>query len=320
VKRTLKLLGGLVLVLLLIGSLTACDEDDTLAVPQSFCGFIQGKGGRDRDENANNANLDRVLYAGQTADYRTDKQIARVFPCVSRNYRIASGGDSDQPLRALTKTGVPVKLWVSMYWQPNQQPDPLKEFIGFCQGKYGCAGGSPSDFTQTDQNRNASTPGWNKMLAENWHDVLQRISEAPVKNAEDSVWQINDPAQRDTVAKAMSAAFAGEFQKVTGSTKDLICGGGSTGVGEQFDCKQVYVVVDLVQAENDQQQQATTQAVADAAQRKLDEDQLQADMNLTNTKYGPLAPAYRACRDLNAKQPGACKFITGPGGAQVPVP
>lgn len=327
-KKTIRAGLGVVVAVVLMGSLTACWEDNTLAVPQSFCGFTQGKGGRDSSNNANDAKLDKVLYEGQSADYQGDEQIGRVFPCVQRNYVVSpegQSGDSHVPLTGLTADKVPVKGWVSTYWQPNQsnaedQGNPIRQFIGFAQGKYGAAADDSSAFTGSDAT-NASTPGWNKMLAENMQPTLQRTFERAVAGVNNDVWQKQDPKLREQIAQDMSTAFAAEFQKVTGSTADLICGAGSTGNSNgQFDCKQVFVYVDGVFAQDDSQQSAAAKSAADTAKNALDEATKQADINLTNDKYGPLAPAYRACRDLNAAQQGSCKFITGANGVQIQVP
>lgn len=304
---------GIAAVLVLAFALTACDEDNTLAVPQGFCGFVQGKGGRDKDNNANGAAVSDILYQGQSVNYRNDRNNGYFFPCVTRNYVISPeniSGDTHQSLQARTSDGTPVGLWVTLYWQPNQSEEPIKAFIGFCQGKYGCAATSVDKFNGTENNQNASTPGWNKMLAENVFPVLQRISEAATRTVDDNVWRNNDPIQREQIAAAMSSAFAAEFQKVTGTTQDLLCGSGSTGSGKTFDCKQVYIVVDGVFATQGNMQGDNAAAKEAEAKRKLDQEQLQADLDLTNAKYGPLAPSYRACRDLG----NACKFVVGPGG------
>lgn len=322
-KRFIKAgLGALVAVGLIVG-LSACSEDRALSVPQSFCGFVQGNGGLDNNQNVNSADVKEVLYQGQTAKYKSDQSTGYVFPCVQRNYIIAPEGqsaDSNVPLHGLTSDKVPVVAWVSTYWQPNQAPEPIRQFIGFAQGKYGAAAQNASAFTGTETNSNASTPGWNKMLSENMWPTLQRVFERAVATISNDVWQKQDAVQREDIAVAMSDAFGAEFQKVTGSTMDLICGAGSTGTGDTFNCKQILIYVDGVFAQDGTQQSAASTAAANEAQRKLDQSQLQADVDLTNTKYGPLAAAYRACRDLNAQQAGSCKFITGPGGAQVPVP
>lgn len=312
-KRTIKVALAVLVALGLGFTLTACDEDRTLSVPQSFCGFLQGNGGRDHDNHDNDANVTQVLYEGQSAQYKSDQRTGYVFPCVQRNYIVATaGGDTNAALRGLTLDGVPVYGYVSAYWQPNQLPEPLKQFIGFCQGKYGCAATDSKSFTGEGAT-NASTPGWNKMLAENMWPVLQRTFERAVATVPNAVWQAQDPKLRQQVADAMSAAFAAEFQKVTGATADLICGAGSTGQGQSFDCKQILVYVDSVVAQNQQQQDGSNASKAADAQRKLDQDALQADLDLTNAKYGPLAPAYRACRDLGQ----LCKFVTGDKGAVV---
>ncbi|ACH62190.1 hypothetical protein MYRNA_223 [Mycobacterium phage Myrna] len=318
-KRITRVLVGLGAALALTFGLTACDEDAALAVPQSFCGFIQGKGGLDNNDNPNSAELKQVLYPGQTAEFKTDQSIGKVFPCVTRNYVIAPQGqsaDTNNPLRAMTegvdgKPGTPVYVWVSVYWQPNQQPEPIRDFIGFAEGKYGAAAGDPRAFTG-DGAQNASTPGWNKMLAENMYPTLQRIVEQPLRSVGDAVWQVNDPALRETISAEMSDRFAETFQQTTGSVNDLICGSGSTGTGDQFNCEPVRIVVDLVTAQNQQTQEAAAQNAAQANQNKLREDTKQADIDLTNQLYGPVLGAqFRACRDMNAASAGSCKLFPG---------
>lgn len=318
-KKYFKALVGIPVAGLLIFGLTACEEDATLAVPQSFCGFLMGKGGRDNSNNANSADLKQVLYQGQTADFKKDQTIGKVFPCVTRNYVIAPQGqsaDTNNPLRAMTegvdgKPGTPVFVWVSVYWQPNQQPDPIRDFIGFAQGKYGAAADDPRAFTGEGA-QNASTPGWNKMLAENMYPTLQRIVEQPLRSVGDPVWQVNDPALRQSIGDEMSDRFAEVFQQTTGSVNDLICGSGSTGTGDTFNCEPVRIVVDLVTAQNQQTQDAAAQNAAQANQNKLREDTKAADIQLTNELYGPVLGAqFRACRDMNAAAPGSCKLFPG---------
>jgi hypothetical protein len=322
-KGTLAVIAALVLTL----TLNACGSTNaTLAVPQSFCGFIQGKGGRDNSNNANNAQLGQILYQGQSADYHNDQQDGWVFPCVTRNYVVSDqsvSGDSHTALAGRTSNGTPVGGWVTVYWQPNQsnrddQGNPIKQFIGLCQGKYGCAASDPTGFTGQG-NVNASTPGWNKMLSENMYPVLQRIFERATLGVDDAVWRNQDPNLREQVAAKMGDEFAAEFQKVTGSTTDLICGSGSTGTGDTFDCKGVYIVVDGLWASQGNMQGDAAKAAEDNAKRALDDAAKQADIDLTNAKYGPLAPAYRACRDLNAAVANSCKFVVGPNGVQIPV-
>lgn len=306
----------------LMFTLSACNEDATLAVPQSFCGFIQGKGGRDANNNANDATLKQILYQGESVDYQNDKNEGWVFPCVTRNYVVSDqsvSGDSHTALAGRTSNGTPIGAWVTAYWQPNQsnrkdQGQPITQFIGFCQGKYGCAATDSGQFTGSSQN--ASTPGWNKMLAENMYPVLQRVFQRDASIVDDHIWQNKDAALREQIASKMSDDFAAEFQKVTGSSTDLMCGSGSTGTGDSFDCKSVYIVLDDVWASQGSMQTNAAQAAEDNAKRALDEASKQADIDLTNAKYGPLAPSYRACRDLGQ----LCKFVVGANGAGVQIP
>lgn len=302
-------------------SLTACSEDRTMSVPQSFCGFLQGKGGRDDNNKANSAALKQVLYEGQTVDYKDDQDIGLYFPCVTRNYVVAPDNapskDTSIPLEGLVD-GTPVHVWVTMYWQPNQSPEAIRDFISFAQGKYGAPAGDPSAFNGRDEagNMNA-TEGWNKMLAENWWITLQRVVSEPLLQASPVLWQVNDQAERDKLGQAMSDAFAEKFQMVTGKVNDLICGPSSSGGGDSFNCEPVVIAVDRVNAVNQQTQQSAANAKATEDQLALDQKTRQADIDATNAKYGDLGPAFRACRDLNVASPGTCKLFPG---AEVQVP
>jgi hypothetical protein len=317
-KRLIR--GGLAVLaaITLLGALTACDEDRALSVPQSFCGFIQGKGSLDNNNNVNSADLKQVLYAGQSQRYNSEQDFSKVFPCVTRNYVVSAAnisGDSHQPLTGFTSEGIPVSAYVTLYWQPNQAPVPMKDFIGFCQGKYGCAADNPDPFNGTNaQGQNNSTDGWNKMLAENVFPVLQRVFDAASRTVGNEVWKNQDPKLRAQIAQAMADQFSSAFQVTTGSTQDLVCGSGSTGIGTEFNCKEVTIVIDGLWASQGTMQQDSADAAAAQAKTALDEANKQADINLTNDKYGPvLGPQFRACRDLG----GSCKFVVGPQGIQV---
>lgn len=323
-NRWIKVTLGLLAAAALMMGLTSCSEDRTIAVPQAFCGFTMGAGGRDNNNNANDADLGQVLYQGQSASYKSDQDVAKFFPCINRNY-VGSpegiSGDTHFPLTGRTSDGVPISAWFTVWWQPNQSPEPIRDFIAFCQGKYGCAADDPNVFNGTAANgSNNSSPGWNKMLAENMYPVLQRIFDAASRTVGNDVWAKQDIELREQISNEMSDRFAEEFQKTTGSVNDIICGSGSTGTGQTFDCQQVRIVIDGVWANQGNMQSDAAAAAEADAKRVLDQAQLQADLNLTNAKYGPLAPAYRACRDLNEDAPGSCKFITGPGGVEIQVP
>lgn len=323
-KRIIKAIIGVPVAGTLVFGLAACGEDQSFSVASGFCGFLQGKGGRDNHGNANSAGITQILYAGQSVDYKTDQAESKVFPCVTRNYVVAPQGqsaDTNQPLTAITQgdngqPGVPVYVYVSMYWQPNQsnrsdQGNPIRQFIEFAQGKYGAAAGSPSAFNG-DGVQNASTPGWNKMLAENVYPALQRSLDGPMRQVGNAIWQVNDPALRKTVGDAMSDAFIKEFQQTTGSTADLICGSGSTGAGEKFNCEPVRIVVDAVYAQDGNTQSAATQNAAQQAQQRLADQTKSDDIRITNDLYGPvLGPQFRACRDANKAAAGSCKLFPG---------
>lgn len=299
------------LALMAGGLLTACDEN-TAATTLSACGFVIGKGG---DDHESNRSVNELLRPDETVRFDGRLNEAKYFPCTTRNYAINPTSTDAQGTLLLdvrTKDGTQVKVSVTAYWAPNQSSDDaLREFIAFCEGKYRCASGSPEGDGDAT---NFSTPGWSGMLAENMHPVLQRIAETAFREIEDTVWVEDRKDLKDKASTSMQGAFAGEMQKLTGSTVDLFCGSSGATSG-QSDCPEVRIVVDKVVAADDGLQQQTQRAAAQRRQIDLEQQQAADRIRLTDQVYGPLGPLVRACQD----QPQAI-CVLGTGEVQVQIP
>lgn len=310
-KRIYRWGAGLGAIALCLATLTGCDENASLATPTSMCGYLVGNGAY-RYDNAHSRDIGKILGPGQTAEYKNTDWDPRYFPCSSRNYVIAqNGGDTQVALNVRTKDGTAVNVYVSVYWTPNRSRnaldgDPLARFIEFCE-KYNCAADNPD---ASAQGTNFSTAGWNGMLKENMWPTLQRVAETALGTVGDDIWKVDSRTLKDQAAGVMQQSFASAFQVVSGFTTNLICGSGSSGEGDKFDCQQVRIVVDKVFAAQGNMQQAADAAAEEAAKIALQEQQKVARINLTNELYGPLAQAFRACQDLGQ----LCKFVVGPGG------
>jgi len=193
-----------------------------------------------------------------------------------------------------------------MYWTPNQANGSIEKFIQFCE-KYQCATG---DINAASGGANFSTDGWNGMLRENVWPTLQRTAERALTNAADTVWKFNDQEQKDQIAAQMEEGFNAEFAKTSGYTDTIICGSGSGGSAENFDCQNVRIVVNWVSAQGGLQEQDQAAQAADS-QRKIKDEQAAADIASTDRLYGPqLGQQYRFCRDLGDK----CRVIIGANG------
>jgi len=319
-KKFTRVILGTACAAALAGSLTACSENDVASVPDSFFGYLVGNGEYHDNGPQGNRTVNRFLLPGTINEYNNNYDNAMYFPADKRNYIVAGeGGDTNQPLHGRTEVGTPVKLYVSVYWRPNLNTngnggDPLREsaaaqFIQFCAGKYQCSVGSPDDFGRQEGDVNSASDGWNKMLSENMWPVLNRVAERATPEVSDNVWIANDFAAKEAIAASMMDAFSAEMQKNTGATTDLFCGSGSTGVGDDFDCQTIRIVVDRVFAESDSMQQQSDQAAED--KRKIDITKAEAPNRIavTDQQYGPLGPRVRACEDLHRQGiPATCVF------------
>lgn len=301
-KTTRALLGTAAIIAAAAG-MTGCTVTNSgAAVPNSFCGYIIGNGEYHDSGPSGNRTINNLLLPGDVVKYNNDYDSVRFFGCGPRNYVIKpkdTGGDSNEPLTVRTSLGTAVNVYATIYWQPNQSTlggldnSPLKQFITFCE-KYTCSAGSPEDFAKGP---NSSTEGWNSMLRENMHPVLQRVAEQAFLNIADDVWINDSRTSKDKAAEIMAANFAAEMQRTNGYTVDLLCGSGQTGRGDQFDCQQVRIVVDRVVAAQGNMQQAADQAAEQKRQTELQQQQADTRIAVTDRLYGPLAPQVRACED-----------------------
>ncbi len=293
--------------------LTACD---TNATTTASCGFVVGDG-----HSGHDAKLHRVVYPGQSTHVGDSEDISYV-PCNSRNYLINDGsvfnangeqlGDRHQLIEATTKTGVPINIAVSAYWTLNQSESAMRAFYNVCF-KYRCA--SSKD---TGGDVNFATPGWNGMLAEDFGPALDRVARLAAVNVEDSIWQLQNPEQYQTLSDAMSAGFADVIRATLGYQDDLFCGSGNSvwsdpnkpGEGE-FTCSPVRIVVDKVER-GEIQADESTEGVLTINQMRLS--------NAT-ALYGPDAGYWLGLQDTIEKcKTAGTTCIINIGGGPVAVP
>ena len=293
-SNTRRRIAALVIGALAAVGVTACTQQ--IQTADTMCGFLLGKGGN--DENSNRT-VNKIKHPGEKDTYDDSYDNARYFPCGPRNYIVSPQSkdpDGTILLTAHTKQGTLVNIEATAYWTPNQHTGEIDKFIDFCQGKYDCATGD-----QNVTGANFATDGWNGMLRENMHYVLQRVAAASFPQVDDAIWIKDDPTQKDSAAKLMSDAFGDEMQKTSGFTVDLFCASGSEGNADTFDCKHVRIVVDKVTAANADLQNQSDAALAQQRETDLKAAAADARISLTDKLYGSLAPQYRACEDLGTK-------------------
>lgn len=289
--------------------LTACASETTLASTAQMCAYTVGSG-----EDGKNRAIDDIKLPSDTnaIEFKTDDKNARYFPCGSRNYVVnASSEDKkgNELLEARTKDGTRVLVSATALWMVNQNTDAIKQFISLCE-KYSCAsgdiGGGSSNF---------STEGWQGMLAENFHSVLQEIADKAVVQVDDNVWKTSDVNLRSQIADAMSEEFKAAMRTRTGYTEDLFCGSSEAKGEGEFDCTNVRIVDVKVEAADENLQRATENNRAQQTEINEKATAAAERIRVTEQLYGPeLARQMRACQDFgNVK----CFIVIGPQGAEV---
>ncbi|MBB3752404.1 hypothetical protein FHT44_004916 [Mycolicibacterium sp. BK634] len=267
-----------------------------VTTPEGMCAYLVGNG----NQLNGNRTVNDIIYPGNSRDYNQDYDQAKYFPCGPRNYIVSpNSGDAGGKdlLVGRTKQGTSVQVSASAYWMPNLQESVLRQFITLCQ-KYNCANDN------LDGNSNASnfaSPGWNGMLAENFHPAFQRAAAAVLPTIDDSAWQSANQDERNKLAAGMSDRFLTELQTVTGFTAPLFCSSGSTGSKTSFDCGNIRIVVDYVAAADNSLQQQTDENIKRQREIEMQRQAAQARIDLTNQLYGPdLGAVVRACQDVQS--------------------
>lgn len=283
-----------------VGGVSACGSvsDHYILTPESMCAYLVGKG----NQSGGNRTVNQVVWpASKSQGFNTDFDMERYFPCGPRNYVVSpTSNDKDADgqvlLDAHTVKGTEVHVSVTMYWTPNRKDGVIQKFIAFCQ-KYSCS----SDNLDDKNNTNFSTTGWSGMLKENFHPVLQRLAVTGMKDVGEDIWIKDDVDLKNQVAQTMMDNFFGEMQKVSGYTDNLFCGSGSPGGAKDFDCQQVRIVVDKVEAATGDLQTQTNKQIEQQRQNELQQNTANDRIATTDRLYGPLAPQVRACQDLAEK-------------------
>jgi hypothetical protein len=307
-----KKLGKIALIVTLavasVSALTACSSAST---PTGMCGWVVGDG-----QGGNDANIHKTVYPGQSANVSTN-EVAEYVPCGPRNYIITDGsvkdlGDQTTPILAYTKDLTPVKVQVDALWQLNQSKDALSKFAELCN-KYAC---SASDTDASAKYANSATPGWTKMLTENFSPAMTDAMQIAMKQVPDSIWKSQDPDAKKQLNELLSKAFKDSIRVRTGYNVDLFCGSGNSGWANSskpgdgnYTCTDVRFDVTKVVAAN-----TTTQDNASATnQTQLDTEANQGRYDKSVPLYGDQTHYWLGVQDAASKCPSGatCNIYLG---------
>jgi len=264
-------------IMVMVIAIAACGSPSTSS---ASCAFVVGDGAYDRD-------LYETLLPGETP-VTTDFEYRdfQYYPCNSRNYLVTfekktdvAGdlGDRPWPIELKTPSGTGIEVAASAFWTPSQDKKAMKALFTVFE-KYGAT----SDSETQDGKVNASSPGWNKMLSENFgptmdaialqamyniqHDYDSLIGENMVHTVKinEDIWKNKDKRQMDELANEMSRLFSADVSKRLGFKMDLFCGSGNSlwidpetknpttpGIGTYY-CAPVRIEVNDVRPINDQ--------------------------------------------------------------------
>ena len=218
--------------------LSACGPSTSSAK----CAFIVGNGTYDRD-------IKEMLLPGQAPSQTWNDAVTQFYPCNSRNYLVTNGAQSDVagqlgdrpwPIEMTTPSGTAILVEATAFWTPSQDPETMRALYTVFD-KY-----DATSLTESSEgNVNASTPGWNKMLSENFGPTMDAIALTAARNIrvnppmsadgthqiifDDNSWKIKDTEQWEALANEMSSLFARDVSKRLGfSDLDLFCGSGQS--------------------------------------------------------------------------------------------
>jgi hypothetical protein len=194
---------------------------------------------------------------------------------------------------------MPVDVWTSVYFTPNQNDSVMKNFLPFCL-KYGCASTDPQSNADIANTAHSSTPGWENMLLENMGPAVDRASRIAVQQFTPSLWQ--DQGSWDKLAGLIAANLDTQLGVETESPDSFFCGSGSS----QGKCTRMTVVVNNVTpadpsvVANYNKQVAAEQAATANAARVVAAQKL----------YGPYAYYALMLQDEASNCP-KCSFYVG---------
>lgn len=293
-----------------VALLSGCSDASTSS---DMIAFVAGDG-----QNGNDAKIHKVVYPNQEAKAGGGERVSYI-PAGSRNYVIDAreGVDRKEPAEGRTKTGTPVKVYLSAYWTVNQDKDILvNKFVPFCN-KYLCAQADPNERGEL-----SSTPGWLNMLNENMGPAIDDSVRTVMPQFEDNVWKTQE--DWDKVAAAVSTEFTKKMRVRSGYTDDLFCGSGDSSGWDNpdkpgegtFKCGPVTFAISYIGSMDATQQDAANKGTAAETLKETNAKILEAAI----AKYGSKEEAGRALANLDVIE--ACKAaglhcVVSVNGAQV---
>lgn len=267
------------------------------------------------------SNTQNVVGIARPGDYLQigNGDVAWYYPCDVRNFiesPVGQPGDVHTPVTAKTAPhgslpGMPVNIWLGVYFAPNENTTAMKNFIGFCL-KYGCAESSQQLDNSVQTNPHFSTPGWEGMLTENFPFALQRAATAVIKQFGPDLW--TDTSQWVQLGDKIAAQLNAQLNAETESSIPFFCGSGST----QSSCTQMTVVVNSVTPSDPAVEQLYNQQIAAEQAAAVNIARLRAAENL----YGPYAQYFLGLQDLAGECKTCTIYVGAPAGVPVngPVP
>lgn len=289
------------------GAMTLISGCSTATPAVSQCAVVTGHG-----FGSGSQNVVDVLHPGARLRIGNGN-IAWYYPCDARNFIISPDGqpgDVHTPVSVRTAPkgntpGMPVNVWLGVYFTPNQNDAVMKQFLGFCL-KYGCAESSAQDTSDIQNNPHFSTQGWEGMLQENFPFALQRAATDVISKFDPTLWVDPSlwPKLGDDIAAQLNAELAPETQTQT----PYFCGSAST----ESTCTQMTVVVNKVEPVDQAVVQIYNQQIAAENSIAANTDRLNAAREL----YGSYAPYFLGVQDTISqcqKVSGCSIYIGNPG-------
>jgi hypothetical protein len=288
------------------GVLVGCSS---ISTPTGMCGWVVGDG-----QGGNDAKIHDTVYPDQSVNVSTNEE-AHYIPCGPRNFVVNDGsikdtGDQTVPIEAMTKEHTPVLIQVSAFWTVNQSA--LTQFSEICN-KYSCYA---NDAEASAQGENSATPGWNKLLKENFGPALAKAVKLDMPEISDDIWKRDDPAEQKKLEDLLSKTFNEAARTYTGYSADLFCGSGNSGWDNpktpgkgKYSCTNVRFDVTDVAAKNAQTQENATSS----NQVKLDTEANQSRYDKSVPLYGGQTNFWLGVQDAaKSCQKGAtCNFYMG---------
>lgn len=268
----------------------------------SQCALVTGKG-----FSSNTQNIIKVAHPG---DYLQigNGNLAWYYPCDARNFIVSPDGqpgDVHTPVSVRTAAqgqtpGMPVDIWLAVYFTPNQNDTAMKTFLPFCL-KYGCAESSAQDTSDIQNNPHFSTSGWEGMLTENFPFALQRAATEVIGSFTPGLWI--DSSQWPKLGDDIAAKLNAELTQETQTSTPFFCGSGST----QGSCTQMTVVINKVEPVDPAVQQEYNQQIATENAGALNTERVAQAQKL----YGPYWAYFLGIQDTEKNCPSGCSIYIG---------